>query len=210
MRAIKISIISLVAIGLTACSTVNDRYGFFKDDSQTYRKVKPIERTIVVPQNLNARDVEDYYEVPQPVQQSSNMQPPPPITPPGSNLTPVKLKPVQPVVISQQDRIRKAENAKIQGHTAAAANEPTQIGVNLAQAWVKVGHILQASNYKVVEKDKVLGIYYVIDTRATGGKVKKDMPIYQIHMRPSGNSTIVTVSPANAVLQNQLNKNLND
>jgi uncharacterized lipoprotein len=112
--------------------------------------------------------------------------------------------------VSQQDRIRSAENAKIQGHTSAAANIPAAVSLNYSQAWVKVGHILQASNYKIVEKDNAVGTYYVIDTKATGGKVKKDMPIYQVHLNASGNSTVVSVSPANANLQSQLNKALND
>lgn len=204
MRVIKISLISFVLTSLAACTTISDKYGFFKDESKSYQKAKPIERTVVMPQNLRVDGIQDYYEVPQAPEQTGTV---PSLIPPGSHL--IASKPAQ-TVLSQQDRIRSAENAKIQGHTSSAANAPQTAGVNFSQAWVKVGHVLQASNYKIVEKDKVLGTYYVIDTHSSGGKVKKDMPIYQVNLKASGNSTVITVSPANSSLQTLVNQSLND
>lgn len=200
MRLIRISIVSFAVLGLTACSTVSDRYGFLKDETQSYQKAPPLERTVVIPQNLNARGVQDFYEVPEAGPEAANIKPP--LTPPGSNIG-------KAPTLSQQDRIRNAENAKIQGHTNISANTPTSYGIGFSQAWMKVGQVLQASNYKIVEKDKVLGTYYVIDTQKTGGKVKKDMPIYQVNLKASGNSTVVSVNPGNAALQSQINRNLN-
>jgi uncharacterized lipoprotein len=205
MRILKIGLFSFAAISLTACSTIGDRYGFLKDAKQTYQNAPMMEQPVVIPQNLRANDSQDYYEVPQNV--SSGPYVKPSLAPPGSNLD---TKP-QPVVVSQQDRIRNAETAKIQGHTSAVANNtPATVSLNFAQAWVKVGHVLQAANYKIVEKDNALGTYYVIDTKQTGGKVKKDMPIYQVQLKASGNSTLVTVSPGNPTLQSQLRSALND
>jgi uncharacterized lipoprotein len=148
--------------------------------------------------------VQDFYEVPE---SNAPEGPTPPMTPPGSHLDQARPQTNQ---MSQQDRIRNAESAKIQGHTNPTANGPRPVGINFSQAWVKVGHILQAASYKIVEKDNSLGTYYVIDTSKTGGKVKKDMPIYQVHLKPSGNGTTVSVSPSNPSLQQQLNKSLND
>lgn len=208
MRIIKISIITLAVIGLSACDTFTglNRHGFLKDETKSYQNENIEERTVVIPQNLSAKNVQDYYEVPQPGAECGNE--PPTLIPPGSSIS--QSKGTQPLMLSQQDRIRNAENAKIQGHTSPTANGPKPVGANFSQAWVKVGHILQASNYKVVDKDNALGTYYVIDTSTTGGKVKKDMPIYQVHLKASGNGTMVTVSPGNGRLQNQLNRSLND
>jgi uncharacterized lipoprotein len=204
MRITKISIL-LLAVGISGCTTAN-RYGFFKDETQSYQKAPAIERTVVIPQNLSPHAIQDYYEVPQPGPEASNGQPP--LAPPGSNIG--QASTTQAVVLSQQDRIRSAENAKIQGHTSPTANGPKPIGLNFSQAWVKASHVLQAANYKIVEKDQSMGTYFVIDTSGTGGKVKKDMPIYQVHLRPSGNGTIVSITPSNQNLQNQLHRSLND
>ncbi len=198
MRLLRFSLISLAVVALTACSTVRDKYGFLKDETQSYQRTTPIDRPVVIPQNLSSDQVEDFYEVPQPAPGANPNQPP--ITPPGANLTPPKQL--------MQDRIRNAEDAKIHGHTSASANGPMPVSLNYSQAWAKVASILKASNYKVMEKDNTLGTYYVIDTNGSGGKMKKDMPIYQIHLKASGNSTVITVTPANPVLQNQINRNL--
>lgn len=199
MRIVKLSLMSLVVLGMTACTTVRN-HGFLKDETQSYKNEQPIPNTVVIPQNLSSKNMQDYYEVPQPSAQAANISPT--LIPPGSNI------PQRPVVISQQDRIRNAESAKIQGHTAAQSVAPAAVSASFAQAWVKVGHVLQASNYKIVERDKALGTYYVIDTRSSGGKVKKDMPIYQVHLKATGNGTVVSVSPANGQLQGQLNRSL--
>lgn len=198
MRLVRISIISLAAVALSACSSIGERYGFLKDETQSYQRTSSIERPVVIPQNLSSNQVQDYYEVPQVASDANSMQPP--ITPPGANIAPPKQ--------SMEDRIRNAENAKIQGHTSSAASGPAPVALNFSQAWTKVGSILKASGYKVMEKDNVLGTYYVIDTNGTGGKMKKDMPIYQIHLKASGNSTVITVTPANPTLQSQINRNL--
>jgi uncharacterized lipoprotein len=207
MQLLKKSLISVVVLGLTACSSLSGKYGFFKDEAQSYKKAPPLEHTVVIPQNLSAKNVQDYYEVSQPAPEAANIEPP--LTPPGSSLSQAP----QPHVIaptSQQDKIRNAENAKIQGHTLPAARGPKPVGINYSQAWVKVGHVLQAANYKVVEKDNLMGVYYVVDTSTTSGKVKKDMPIYQVNLKPSGNGTLVTVIPSNSRLQETLSRSLND
>jgi uncharacterized lipoprotein len=202
MRIIRMSLISIVVLGLTACTTTN-RYGFLKEERQSYRRAQPIEGAVVIPQNLSSSGMQDYYEVPGPAPQANGAIPP--ITPPGANLGPKGA-----ANLSQQDRIRNAEAAKIQGHTSAVANDPAPVGLTFAQAWTKVGSVLKASNYKIVEKDNVLGTYYVIDTGKTGGKVKKDMPIYQVHLKAAGNATAISVHPANPGLQSQLSHNLGD
>jgi uncharacterized lipoprotein len=201
----KVSIFSLAVLGVAACSTVN-RYGFLKDETQSYQKAVPAERAIVIPQNLSSRTIEDYYEVPSPANEANSTTPP--IAPPGSSF--VQNRNVDAAMVSQQDKIRNAEIAKIKGHTNPAANGPKPVGVNFSQAWVKAGHVLQASNYKIVERDRSMGTYYVIDTTKTGGKVKKDMPIYQVILKPSGNGTLVSIMPSNQKLHNELSRSLHD
>lgn len=200
MKTTKV-MIPLFAIALSACTPVSDRYGFFKDETQTYRNVKQLDQPVVIPQNLSTNGVQNFYEVPggTEVTPASNQ---PPLTPPGSG--------VQERQLSQQDKIRSAESAKIQGHTTlvAQAGSPVTSRLSYAQSWNKVASILQSANYKIVEKDKALGTYYVVDTHASGGKVRKDMPIYQVNVRPDGNSARVSVSPANPSLQNLIARNL--
>lgn len=204
MRIVKICFISVALISLGACSTVQE-HGFLKDESQSYRKETLVEQTVIIPQNLSAKNVQDYYEVPRPDQEVQYSQPP--ITPPGSNLN---QAPANQAFLSQQEKIRNAESAKIQGHTSPTNNNAKPIGVNFSQAWVKVGHILQASNYKIMDKDNSIGTYFVIDTSKTNGAMKKDMPIYQVHLKPSGNGTLISVNPRNSALQAKINQALND
>lgn len=200
MRIIKLGLTSAVVLTLAACSTIQN-HGYLKDENKSYQKAEPVERTVVIPQNLSGKNVDDYYEVPELAPEAANVVPP--IAPPGSAVA-------QKANTTQQDRIRDAENAKIKGHTNPNVNNTKPVGVNFSQAWVKVGHVLQGTNYKIVEKDKTLGTYFVVDTTQSSGKVKKDMPIYQIHLKPSGNGTMVTVSPSNPGLQSQMNRFLND
>lgn len=218
MRIIKLSMISVLVLGLSACTTVSERYGFLKDENQNYKKAPALQGAVVMPQNMATNEMQDYYEVPETAPSAVDAQPS--LAPPGSSLAQRQSqpqvpdqnqsKPGQPVMLSQQDKIRSAENAKIQGHTFyQPASTSTTVGMNFSQAWVKVGHVLQASNYKIVEKDNVLGTYYVVDMHGTGGKLKKDMPIYQVHLKAAGRSTQVSVSPSNPALQNQINRNLN-
>jgi uncharacterized lipoprotein len=206
MRVIKIGVVSLIMLGIAACSTVGDRYGFLKDETKSYKKVKSTERPVVIPQHLSSNNVQDYYEVPSAAEKLTQTSPS--LAPPGSGLQ----ENTRQQLLSQQDKIRNAENAKILGHTAfnqSANRGPTAVEMGFSQTWMKIGHVLQASNYKIVEKDSSIGTYYVIDTHNTSGKVKKDMPIYQVHLKASGGSTMVSVSPANPALQNHINRSLN-
>lgn len=203
MQIHRLVIISSLIMTLSACTTVRDKYGYFKDETQSYKKERPVAKAVVIPQNLSNQNIQDYYEVPQPGTESTTV---PPIAPPGSNLTPSAM--TKPQEISQQDRIRNAENAKIHGHTVATG--PSTVGVNFSQAWSKVGSILKASNYQIVAKDLALGTYCVVDTSHTGGKLKEKMQIYQIGLKSSGNATTVSVSPSHPELQAQLSRSLNN
>jgi uncharacterized lipoprotein len=204
VKIFKKSLIFISVLGLTACSSFGYRYGFLKDETQTYKKLPPIERTVVIPQNLSPRSVQDYYEVPQPAPDAPNVEPS--LAPPSSSLSATPVPGNMPF----EQKIRDAEKAKIQGHTRAAAARPAPVAINYSQAWVKVSHVLRATGYKIVEKDNSMGTYYVIDTSSTGGKVKRDMPIYQVNLKSAGNGTVVAVSPANARLETRLKQSLSD
>lgn len=201
MQTFRMMIIPFLALGLSACTTVSDRFGFFKDESKSYRKVTEAEQPMVIPQNLSASGMQNYYEVPGEDAGQPNEEPS--LLPPGSSLRENK-----PAIL--EAKIRNAENAKIQGHTTMgqSSNRPLSSNLNFNQTWSKVGSILQSANYKIVEQDNALGTYFVIDTRNSGGKVKKDMPIYQVHVKAAGNAARVSVTPANPALQNFIARNL--
>lgn len=203
MKQIIISLISLGSVlALTACSSMNNR-GFLKDDTQSYKKEPPIEqRTIIVPQNLSSRNVQDYYEVPTPAAEAVGVEPA--LAPPGSGIMVAKPRPAP----SQQDRIKNAENAKIQGHTTKNIPQSKTIDVYYPQAWSKISKVLTGLGYEIMDKnqEKDSGTYYVIDRRHTGGKAQLNMPIYQVHLKKSGNATVISITPPNPALQDILNK----
>lgn len=74
--------------------------------------------------------------------------------------------------------------------SVAVATPPVNTTLNLLvsskKAWEMVGSAIQKAGYEVLDQDKVLQVYYVLDTSKTAGKINSGSPIYQIQLMDQG------------------------
>ncbi|MFT3742013.1 MAG: hypothetical protein QM752_04975 [Gammaproteobacteria bacterium] len=108
------------------------------------------------------------------------------VTTPVVAPTPVQAAPkpvVQPVAPST---VRQVGGGKL------------SLNLNYNQAWSQVGKVLPAAGYQIMSTDSAMGNYSIMDTTKSGGIIKRDTPVYMVHLEKQGdNNTLVTVSSSN-------------
>lgn len=193
----KVIILLVVAGFLSACATVRK---MDTDDNDYLKQSKTVAST-KLPSNLSMSE-SSYYPIPPltmgPMQQSN-------IAPPGSQL--MQRQPQQAV----------ATPASRASAVIASSSNALVLNIPFAQAWKQVGKALAASGYKVMQQDQGIGTYFILDLASTDGQLKANTPIYQLHLKPSGGTTSVTLfddqgHPANVSvasrIMNALKRNL--
>ena len=58
-------------------------------------------------------------------------------------------------------------------------------------AWAMVGNALQKTPYQILDQDRTLGSYYILDVKSTNNKIIKTTPIYRVYLKSCGNQTRV-------------------
>jgi uncharacterized lipoprotein len=176
----KIIFCSIILAGLTACVTTPSPEKVAKQtqiprvpNQDAVESVQP-----VVVSGLDSNNIKDNYSIPDAAEGDSANN----IAPPGSNLQQIQ---------SQQLASNQANSVPAKAKSASFSGGSLNLNMPFAQAWSKVGKALSASGYQVMEKYDYSGTYYILDKTGTGGMVKRDTQIYQVHLQKNGDTTTV-------------------
>ncbi|QLH43629.1 MAG: outer membrane protein assembly factor BamC [Coxiellaceae bacterium] len=165
---IKSAVPAILGLALIGCSTTGKQANSYESQAKSVPPTK-------VPAGMNTKSMQNYYPIPSTASQATGTNPS--IVPPGSQA--VQQSP--------------ASQAPAQSKAATMSGNSLVINNSYDQAWGKVGSALQSSGYKILQQDKGLGAYYVLDTAGSGGTLKVNTPIYQVHLKSAGNVTEVNV-----------------
>lgn len=87
-----------------------------------------------------------------------------------------------------------AQNTQTATSTSSGGRVALAVNMNYSETWSQMKKILPTSGYPVMEEDSFTGTYYVLDKVSSNGVIKRDTPIYQLHLEKRGDkTTVVTV-----------------
>lgn len=198
MRIKKSGVALLVSTSLlTACSHIYGPHGMMNDQSLTYRD-STVTNTLQLPAGVTAEQLADDYPVPNPeLAQGSSIN----LIPPGSLAVQIAAGQVPKSVL--KEKLPEPNSAAVANKSVPA--KLTNTGVlsnqgqalvlaqNFDQAWDKVGSALPNAGYPIVEKDKTISTYFVLDPSVTHERVTRDTPIYQIILNTVQDTTTVMI-----------------
>ena len=135
-----------------------------------------------LPSGMSARNMQNYYPIP-PVSLGPTATPP--LTPPGSQAA------QNQALLAANGPAAPAPSNVI--NQSASSSSSLVLNLDYQKAWGKVGQALHSAKYQVLQQDRTIGAFYVLDTASSGGQLKTTTPIYQVHLSASGGSTSVTI-----------------
>jgi len=180
MRFIKFFPIIILAFLFSACSGKGP--GMHSDD---YIKQSQSVRPIVVPAGVTRPMQKAYYRVPALSRQTENA--PMSLIPPGSR-------------VSQYRHVAKGKNVQDKKRVFARLSKRSKrlvLSTNSKNAWPMVGRALQKAHYQVLDQDKGMGTYYVLDTGETGHKITQSTPIYRLVLKRDGKKSSLSILKQN-------------
>lgn len=82
-----------------------------------------------------------------------------------------------------QSAHRKAIPTDTQGRSILTLNSDSK------SSWTAVGNALKKSNYRIISSNRRNKVYYMLDTKSTGGIIKQTTPVYKVHLSTKGKET---------------------
>ena len=193
MRFIKYFFPVLIVGTLSGCTG----HGMHSDD---YIKQSAAVHPIVVPAGAIPPEQKAYYRVPSvSVRAHAGTMS---LLPPGSN------------VLQYRDKAKSKNHVSAQMPVVAHlenGNKRLILSLNANRAWSVVGRALGKTPYQILEKDKSMKTYYVLDLRSTSNKITQSTPIYRLAIKQVGDISVVHVlnqenQPATAQMSSKILK----
>lgn len=172
----------IITILLAGCSS------FSKQSNYMNAKNLPPTR---VPRAMVLGPQQTFYPIP-PVSMAP-MAGNPSLLPPGSRSAQIQ---------AQKQMMTQANAPARTSAVIASSSTSLVLNLNYDQAWNDVGRALKSSGNKVMQQDKSMGAYYILDLAGTGGQLKTTTPIYRVSIKSVGNNMNVTLLDANNNLVN--------
>ncbi len=165
---------SLILSGVVACTTTSPEKVASRSQIPQIPQQAQLDSvaSVTVPADLSASNIKNNYAIPE----AEATEQPSSLAPPGSNLQKIQ-----------------AQNQPATAQAATFSGSSLQLNMPFATAWNKVGRALPAAGYQVMEKYSYSGTYYILDKAGTGGVVKRDTQIYQVHLQKNGDATAVSL-----------------
>ncbi len=189
-------------LDLTGCSTVNKN-----NDTQPQPLSRQEKRylvgsnavtPVIVPRGLSSSKLKNYYAVPAGAINPSNVSPS--TVPPNSNLQRFSKNNVKamgqtmPVAATTIATLAKTKSGE----------QVLSVKLNPEKAWGPIGIALKQSHFQVLDQDKSMGSYFILDPSMTNNKITAKTPIYRVDIQPQGKQSKVAIldqtnHPAEAV-----------
>lgn len=182
MRFFKLVILSAAVISLTACDDIHNPFSSRANDYiHEGRSVQPVSPE---GDNESEHPYTNYYPAPKNENYKSYQSTKNLTTPPGEQTKKYKRSSPPPSTARAGEVVWGQTKG---GKQALIYKEPAQ------DSWNKVGSALEASGYKVLDKDTSMGTYVIGDTKKSGGQVTQSTPMYKVTVTPDGSNTEITV-----------------
>ena len=119
---------------------------------------------------LNLKPAAAYYPIPplKPGGQPANKDVS--IVPPGQNVAPIRQSTTS--------------------HTVKKTSQLLKVQGTMAQVWPKVQRALEASGYRIMDKDRELAVFYIILPTRLGKRLSSNTPIYKVQLKSSANNLV--------------------
>ena len=188
-KLIALSAISMAMAGCSATSRLVHRH-----DSD-YLKYDKTDQPLKVPAGTSRKKINNFFPVPGSAPKETTA---PSLVPPGTDFS---------KYTSSANSIKPGLVVLKNGKDALLLDMPK------AKAWKALATALPKSGYPVLDHDKAMGAYFILDPAQTGGKTTKKTPIYLLRVYSSHAKTIVTVmthdnTPLNTSLTQHILKNV--
>lgn len=180
----KILSFTVLGLGLVGCADHD------KDYIQQSNTIAPMTTTAGTGMKVG----ENYYPVPG--KPNINQSTPPSLIPPGSHL--------------QETSTETKNTTRAQLKTTDSGVEALVISGNLTTAWNQVNKALPSTPYRLLDQDRSMSSFYILDLPSTNNQLTRGTPIYRLYLQSAGdNVTQVTVldqknKPLSPDLQHQI------
>jgi uncharacterized lipoprotein len=158
--------VSVITLAMTGCAATSRLVHRHDND---YLKASKSDAALKLPASASSQNIKSAYPIPKGAAPEAVA---PSLVPPGSQI----------------HQIRKNLNAKKTTTAALPLSMSTKV------AWVKVGASLKRGGYQVLDQDRAMGAYFVLDPQETGGKVTKTTPILRVNVTGNTEASNVTVA----------------
>lgn len=185
-----ISVASMVSVALLSGCANHSETAYLKESQQ----VKPLQ----MPSGINLKDEQNYYPVQGRIA-SPQSTTTPSLVPPGSDLQ--RFEESKNTASSATTSTAAAAPASLVKWSQSAEGEPVLVLLESQdKAWRDVGRALKATDYQVLDKDRTMSSYYILDTKATSNKITEKTPIYRVYVqadRAAGTAKVSLLSEQN-------------
>lgn len=158
---------SLVLSGVGGCAKHDQDY------VKQANEVKPLK----MPEGVNLKDEQNYYATPE---YNAKPKSVPSLIPPGSHLEQFNSSSIKSQAV--------ALNLNSDGESVLVMDQGEET------VWPKVLSALKASDYQVLDKDRTMSSFYILDVQATGNQITEKTPIYRVFLQPIANGAKTQVS----------------
>lgn len=193
-KIVKLVSLTLATSFLASCASSGNKPNY--DVNTAYKTANSSVDEMNVPTSMDGQKIQNDYPVPPVSSNAGDIS----LIPPGSNISSDTKK----TSVQQQaaPTAPAPSTASIQGNSLT-------VNKSMQQAWPKTGQVLKSSGYSIVEQDASMSTYYIADKASSGGSLKKDTPIYQVHLQPTNDGTSIMVlnaqnQPANSAVSNRI------
>lgn len=140
---------------------------------------------IVIPKGIKKVKEDTFYKLPdRPIPSHATSVS---LVPPGSHVLQYKKEQ------SKKHLTRHNKHATL-GKTTTGENQLI-LAMNVKKAWIVVGKALRKSKtYQILDKDKTMHSYYILDTTATNNKITQSTPIYRLSIQEDGKQADVNIA----------------
>lgn len=165
---------------ISGCSTLFGKHNFVTQRETEYMR-STATPPLQLPPSVSTTSVGDDYIIPGTTASAPTQ--PVSLLPPGSLTEQIARGKVSSAVLKQKFEPTINTNSTTNTATSNTSTPVLPLDQNKDQLWNKIGTSLNKAGYLLVNQNQKAGIYYLLDTPSTGGKVKMNTPIYQLHIQ---------------------------
>jgi len=169
---IRLIFLSLAILSLAGCS-VMERDGLIHNRSQDYKNAQQTPAVVAPTGTTLASNEQNMYAIPNEAH-DNNYQDNVSTLPPNVQTALIKKTEVKTKKLANVDMLTPPKESQL-----LTIAKPEKV------VWQSADKLLTKAGYKVISKKLDLGIYFILDTAKTGGKIVLKTPIYQVHIKAS-------------------------
>lgn len=159
--------------------------GCARHHKDAYLDAAPV-HPLVIPPGIRFSADQHYYPLPNSaLLMAAHDRPPPSLIPPDSQI----------LVYQEEAKVyHKRRRPVLLPVNLIDHGRALQVAAPVPTVWPKVKKALLASGYEILDQDKRLLTYYVLDATVSLGQLDAKTPLYRIYLSPEQNVTVISVT----------------